>query len=603
MEFIKYGRPIMNHDALPDYPIPKMDEVLDRFLEWVEPLVNRIDYLDAKIAVEHFLESGLSDVLENKIRQLGERPHNSWIFDYWVKMHLEIRNPLSPHTNVPILYKNPDLDGLSAIQKSAVIIYCTALIYKRFKEKGVGSYSIGRKKYSADQFHGLLASMNHISEKLDTYYINDDCSENVIFMYQNRFYNIPVIENGNVVSINRIYNTLLQITSTDKTVRAPNVNWVTVGVDRDDAARLLSEILKDDGNCEKYHQIKKAILFMNFDQHASTSIVEALDQASYHRTYVNRWHGKGLQFNCSENGELSLIIDHAYIDGGTEVYFVERLKEAIQALELRFDASERPMSYNELAFDLKTSQKAGLMAMKAAYDQCMDAFIARHIQWPDLKRSYLKNHGVLSGDGFIHLAFQAAQYATFGCIYNTYVSVDARRYFRGRTEVNRPVTNASKEFAIRLSKQDCEEGDLRDMMHTALNSHHHRVKLCQEGQGVNRYLYVLGKIFLEVYQKEGYERPALFDKEAFKRMASSRISTTGFSHPHLKGLYFPPVEAHGLGIFYWVGEASYGIITAEKEDEHQLDAFVNNLQKSIQQMLALMSNASCVIEHHKEEVR
>ncbi len=37
--------------------------------------------------------------------------------------------------------------------------------------------------------------------------------------------------------------------------------------------------------------------------------------------------------------------------------------------------------------------------------------------------------------------------------------------------------------------------------------------------------------------------------EAFKTIAENRLSTTGFSHSHLKGLYFPPVQADGFGIF------------------------------------------------------
>ncbi len=243
-ECINYDVAIMNESNLPQYPIPKMKDVLNRYLEWVEPLVNRIDYFQAKVAVEKFLNSELAPRLECIIDELGHRKNNSWIFDYWVEAHLKVRNPLTPHTNVPVIYENDALDTYDPLQKMAIIIHAVTSIYKDFKENGTRAYTLYNKTYSSDQFHGVLASINHIKEDLDTYYINNTCSENMVFLYKNHIHNIPVIIDNQVISVGRIYLALKSITSLQMTPQIPNVNYVTIGVNRDKAGQVLKKYLK-----------------------------------------------------------------------------------------------------------------------------------------------------------------------------------------------------------------------------------------------------------------------------------------------------------------------------------------------------------------------
>lgn len=589
-DFIKYNVPIRNIDNLPSYPIPELKGTLKRYLEWVEPLVSPEELEEAKESVEKFLRTEDSAKLEEKIQELGSRKEDSWIYDYWVKAHLLVRAPLTPHTNVPIIYENKKLLEFEVIERIAILMHSAAAVYKDFKENGAGAYTIKNKLYSSDEFHGLLASINDIKKGMDEYYINDECSEFIVFSYRNHLYNVQVIEGGEVVSVGKILNTLKNIMSLEMEPLVPNANYVTIGVDRDDAADVLEKILVDEGNQKSYQLIKDAILVMNYDDIEVNGVYEELGNASYNREYVNRWHGKGFQFSCTRNGVFSFIADHCFVDGGTEIYFIDKMKRYIEETSFSFEKTASDSTVEEIEFNLSEEVKRSLLNLKGEFDRCMDSFKTKYVDFEGITRELLKEKGILSGDGFIHLAFQVAQYMTYERINNTYISVDARRFFRGRTESNRPVSKESVYFAEELIKKERSREEMYQLMKDALDEHHRRVKLCQAGEGVNRYLYVLESIYEDFGKEMGIEeKPELFKTSAFKEIGDNHLSTTSFGHPDMKYLYFPPVQEHGFGIYYFVGEESFMIITAYNEDSDVMEEMIENLKLSISMMLELHS--------------
>lgn len=586
-DFIQYNCGIKNMDKLPAYPIPKLEVVLEKLVKWVEPFISEDELKKTREVIAAFQLSRDSKKLSEKLIELGSREEDSWIFDYWVKSHLKIRGPLTPHTNVPIVYENKKLLNYEISERIAILMHYAAKIYMDFKKNGTRAYTLKNKVYSSDEFHGVLASMNEIKPEIDTYYINDSISENIVFLHMNRFFNIQVIENEEVVSVERINRAIKEIITKDLIPIVPNINYVTLTLDRDSSGVLLSEILEKPENRESYDKIRDSILVFNYDDVVLEGIYEELDGASYNRDYVNRWHGKGTQFNCSKNGVMSVIIDHAYADGGIELYFIEELRKNIEDNEIVIGDIDGVASTEEIFFELNEDVKGKLNRIKLDFDRCMDSFKTKYVPLNNLTRTGLKEKGILSGDGFLHLVFQLAQYLTTKDIKNTYVSVDNRRYFRGRTESNRPVSKESIAFVKAVVDEECSKEDMTEMMHQALNEHHRRVKECQSGDGVNRYLYVLEEIYNDYKEELGIkEKPEFFNLEALKAISSNHLSTTSVGHPDMKYLYFPPVQDGGLGIYYFVDEKSFIVITAFNEDEEMLDAFTKNLQIAVYKIMA-----------------
>ena len=594
--YLDYSVPIINTDNLPTYPLPEMLETLERFLEWVRPLISEEEYMNTSHLVESFMASDDAKKLDKKIQEIGSNDDDSWIFNYWFKTYLKSREAFVPYINVPIVYENPKIDKFTISKKAAALIYALAHSYCDFKENPSGEYYVGKKRFSSDQFHGVFASINHIQRDMNSYYINSNFSSNVVVIYRNHIYSLEVIDSENkVCNLNSIHNTVKEIYSDSLLPLLPNINFVTAQPNKDLAGDYLSQVLEDPDNEKLYKKIKDSIFVLNLDENSPSTPIEELYSSSMDSKYFNRWHGKGLEFSISKNGIISLINDHSFCDGGTSVYLVDKMNPFLEKLD--FKDSLDKVSYDELFFHIDDDMSPKLMKSFEDYKLLMASFKTSYLDLENLSRRKLRKHGVLSGDGFFHMALQAAQEMTFNDIQNTYISVDMRMFFRGRTESNRPVTPESKAFVHEFlnSKEDILKE--RKLLKIALNAHHGRNVLCRSGKGVDRYLYLLERVYDEFKDElDLNQKPPILDSLAYKTLSSNRIVATSFAHENLKYCHFPPVDEESFGIYYLVSDKSFAVITSFSQDEETMKRFNDNLKYSIDRMLEIISYGSS--SHH-----
>lgn len=584
MDCIKFNLPIKNNADIPHYPNPGLVATLERYLNWLEPLVNDDELAQAKEEVKRFQAMEQFPALERKMDELAEGSDDSYIYDYWVKGHLGFRDPICPYTSVPILYDNPVIRDLSQAEKAAALLFATAEIYRVFRRDGNGAYTIGKKTYSNDELFGALASINHIARGRDIMYISDEVSRHSLVLHKNHIYTVEVTApDGSPVPYGSLLNTVNAILNDAAEGLEVNFNTLTSEPERDVAGDLLAELLAVPGNAEEYEIIKTAVAVVNLDTCAPEDTLQKLYTTCGDPLWFNRFDGKGTQFNVAANGAMSFIIDHTYCDGGIEVYLVKRVGEILR--EMDFSPAARQAAHRELQFHLDGFEDR-LRRCFARFRGKMGAFDARFVSFPGLDRTILRERGILSGDGFMHIALQAAQQMTWNDIRNTYISVDCRKFFRGRTEVNRPVTHASKAFVAALLDDAVSAGDRHQLMIAALDAHHERTQQAQSGMGVNRYLFTVREVCKDYAQELGFtEQPTFFQSEGFARICEDRLSCTSFGNEDMKGCYYPPVMPHGLGVFYHIDKESYVITTAFLEDGDMLDRFDENLRTAIAKML------------------
>ncbi|MCI6398959.1 choline/carnitine O-acyltransferase [Lawsonibacter sp.] len=584
MDCIKFNLSIKNNAGLPHYPNPGLRDTLERYLNWLEPLVTKEELAQAINEVDAFQALEQFPRLERKMDELAEGSDDSYIYNYWVKGHLGFRDPICPYTSVPILYDNPTLRNLSQAEKAAALLFATAETYRVFRQKGNGAYNIGPKTYSNDELFGALASINHIAHGQDVMYISDEISRHSLVLYKNHIYTVEVITpEGKPIPYGNLRYSVAAILNDATPGLEVNFNTVTSEPERDMAGDLLAGLLAIPGNAEEYEVIKKAIAVVNLDTCAPETVLQKLYTACGDPLWFNRFHGKGTQFNVAVNGAMSMIVEHTYCDGGIEVYLVKRVGEILGEMDLT--AGTDQAAYRELQFHLDSFEDR-LRQCFARFRSKMSAFDARVVSFPGLSRTVLREHGILSGDGFMHIAFQAAQQMAWNDIRNTYISVDCRKFFRGRTEVNRPVTHASKAFVAALLDDSVSKEERRRLMLAALDAHHERTRQAQAGMGVNRYLFAVREVCKDYAQELGFaEQPAFFRSKGFARICEDRLSCTSFGNDDMKGCYFPPVMPHGLGIFYHIDEEAYAIITMFLEDGDMLDRFDENLHTAIAKIL------------------
>ena len=100
--YLDYSIPIINTSNLPTYPVPEMLDTLERFLEWVRPLISEEEYMETRRIVDSFMTSDDAKKLDKKIHEIGSKDDDSWIFNYWLKTYLKSREAFVPHINLSI---------------------------------------------------------------------------------------------------------------------------------------------------------------------------------------------------------------------------------------------------------------------------------------------------------------------------------------------------------------------------------------------------------------------------------------------------------------------------------------------------------------------
>lgn len=260
MDCIKFNLSIKNNAGLPHYPNPGLRDTLERYLNWLEPLVTKEELAQAINEVDAFQALEQFPRLERKMDELAEGSDDSYIYNYWVKGHLGFRDPICPYTSVPILYDNPTLRNLSQAKKAAALLFATAETYRVFRQKGNGAYNIGPKTYSNDELFGALASINHIAHGQDVMYISDEISRHSLVLYKNHIYTVEVITpEGKPIPYGNLRYSVAAILNDATPGLEVNFNTVTSEPERDMAGDLLAGLLAIPGNAEEYEVIKKAI--------------------------------------------------------------------------------------------------------------------------------------------------------------------------------------------------------------------------------------------------------------------------------------------------------------------------------------------------------
>lgn len=587
-KYLDFGIDIKNTAGVTPYPNPGMAASVKELLARVNPLVSKETFDEFQALLGEFLESEDAAFAAEEIERLSQNPDSSFLYDYWIRRWAKERGPQHPHANVPVIYDHPQLTDHSTPFKAATIIKALTDVYLEFRARGNSSYSVGRRVYSNDQMYGLLGSLQDLHEGYDTLYINDEVSTNFLILHKNRVYSLEVVtEDSHSVSLANLLATTEDIYQDQAEPLAVNVNLATAAVSRDRGAKVLHSILDTPVNQVLYAKVKNAIGLVNLDRTCPESLIDELKATTHDSQCFNRWAGKGIQFTINGNGTMSFISNHTMADGGTYAHLAHLMSEKIEGLEI--EATGSSLSYEPLEFLLSDQEEQELVAIFQEYQDEMRSLSLIYRALPQLTRESLRALGVLSGDGFLHLALQVAQARVFQKVRNTYAPIDARHFFKGRTKANRPVNNATLGFVEAFEEGRASKEDLLEV----LDLHFRNTRLAQSGGGAERYITIMG----EILKDHGRSVPAFMEHKGYQTLNQDFITTTSFGTPEMIMSFFPPSTPQGLAVFYKVMDdtdepsintSSQVVVTVYEDQEAHLETFATAIESSISDLLSLL---------------
>eukprot|EP00760_Papus_ankaliazontas_P030570 PhM_4_TR4905/c0_g1_i1/m.40703/K00624/E2.3.1.7; carnitine O-acetyltransferase len=207
------------------------------------------------------------------------------------------------------------------------------------------------------------------------------------------------------------------------------------------------------------------------------------------------------------------------------------------------------------------------------------------VHFTDFGMGHIRNLKV-SPDAFFQVAFQVAQYRTWGTLRSTYESVMIKNVRHGRTEAMRPVTPEMLAFV-----QDLHGSKRRVVPNfkAALSAHARRLDECKSGRGVQRHLLGLEQMNKRLIASgELTELHPLFSSEAVQALLTDTLSTSSVASPGIDAFVFGPVTPKGLGIGYTRTTWSMTVtVSAFDEQVEGLDAFVTILPRVFHELLGI----------------
>jgi len=167
----------------------------------------------------------------------------------------------------------------------------------------------------------------------------------------------------------------------------------------------------------------------------------------------------------------------------------------------------------------------------------------------------------------------------------TYESATTRRFFKGRTEVVRVVTNESDAFVRAMMEGDGKEEagvENRKLFELAAKAHVANAQAAGRGEGVDRHMLGLRKVL-----KEGEGVPEIFEDPVVKRASHWVLSTSALFSKHLREYGWSEVVPDGFGIAYITGFDDYLQFTITSRVEMPNEEFAAAISRAAEDLHTL----------------
>lgn len=589
---------------LPKLPVPGLDQTLDKFIEWVRPLLTESELNTTRNIVERFRQrGGDGEKLQKKLIEWSQRQDlPNWLEPFWNRKYLSARIPLPINVNFStVCDENPQAGNLSQVKRSAMLIYLTL----RFKSL------IDNEELEVDrdpdgplcmiQFKKLFSTTRIPQRYIDLLRCptsrqnpTSASEKHIVVLHKGHLFTLNVLrDSGEPRGIGEIEAELESIlTSGANAVRDDEAIAVLTTMNRDDWADARKRLWNiHTRNKTLLEEIESALFALCLDDFSPMTLDDRF-RAILHGDGKNRWFDKSFQFIVAKNGRFGVSGEHSGLDG----YPVHRLIKFIYDESVTWQRLEKPNGMKpacrprRLKFEFDDGIRLIILRAARDFNRFTETTSTNVLEFREFGKDFIKSFNI-SPDAFVQLALQIALYKLFGKCKSIYEVASTRRFQNGRTETLRSVSDESHQFIINMLSSGCDEKTRAASLRKAACKHVSRMKACMAGQGVERHLFGLLSIYEHFGKQIGvFAEPELFGDIGWLTLRHDTLSTTSNPDPHgvvLSG--FGPVVDDGFGVCYTtINDRITITITGKSYMQDSLDQFTVYLKQALREMSGLL---------------
>uniref|UniRef100_A0A1B6D2K7 Choline/carnitine acyltransferase domain-containing protein n=2 Tax=Clastoptera arizonana TaxID=38151 RepID=A0A1B6D2K7_9HEMI len=596
-------RTFENDEKLPNLPLPKLSDTLQRYLESVKPFVNNDnEYEKTKKLVKYF-ENGIGQILHSKLVEKTKKEKN-WLEKWWEDYaYLSLREPLIPFYSMTgsreLLPANYYTTG-QQLKFASLECYHYVLLWDLLrKERLKPAKTSDNRPFSMAQFKRLFNSVRVPGEHKDsiqTYFKTEKegyCPSNII-----------VLKNNFIFSINGLHKDGKPLTPTEWKRQLETIQNLTNCRKKESSISYLScdfrkswaknrEHLLKIGNENKICLIESAMFVLCLDDAMPQSNSEAL-HFSLTGDYSCRWPDKSMNIIIYKNGIPGGICDHSAFDGIVSMlatFFVDfALREDIDYWESNTDIREDLEEPIEIEFTVDEYIMDEMKRVPPLLDSIKNQFMIEKEEFKDFGKEAIQSLKI-HPDTFVQMAIQLSYYKLHSRPAPCYETASTRMFYNGRTETVRTCTTEVVTWIRAMLDSSVNDKQKTKLLLEAIKKHNELMELAKRNEGCDRHLFGLACAAFE----EGIDSHHMFKDPLYTKSGGGGnfILSTSLSGylPIIGGV--APMCDDGYGVFYSICPKSIfvTISISRKSFETSTIKFYHTLFESL-------NNIRCLLESH-----
>lgn len=587
-----------NQASLPGLPVPELDETCERFIEWVEPLLDRRT-LDKTIEAARFFasEEGPGPVLQAALREFASRKDiGNWLEPFWERMYLSGRAPLHLYSNIFYMFAPGSDECRKSQARTAAELVASALRFKSLIDsQGLKPDMERGRPICMIQYQKMFSSvripqkgMDRMRSPVSREEPTSPDERHIVVIYRGRFFSVDVVDAmGEPFPLSAIEASLQSIR--DKGSESEEPVGVLTSLPRDAwaEARVLMKALSTE-NSSALDAIERALFVLCLEEDQPQDI-EAMSENMLLGNGRSRWFDKGMQFIVCPDGTTAINMEHTATDGSIMVRFAGFVAgESFEDSPNRPTAGECPWREINFVFDEKLRSIIG-GALAEFLERKKDT-ATRVLLFESFGKERIKSLSV-APDAFVQMALQLAQSKVWDSPRSTYEAVMTRQFLHGRTEAVRTVSSESVEFTHIMGDIEADPQKKADTARRAIEKHVSRMKEAKAGRGVERHLFGLQNIWLDMGKDLGIpEMPRFFEDPGWKTLRRTLLSTSTSATDGMRLAGFGTVDDEGFGVRYLTfADSIHFNVTSRGALSGKMDSFIKSLEISLNEMSDMLA--------------
>ncbi|TMW67940.1 hypothetical protein Poli38472_007612 [Pythium oligandrum] len=583
--------------ALPHFPVPSVEETLERYVESVKPFLTKDELQKTEaLAKDYGKPGGEAERLQKVLLKRAEE-HENWLEEWWeYAAYLSDRTPIAPYISMVsgfgsfLDFERP----VPQARRAAETIRYTCEYLELLKQEMIPPETMGGRTLCMNMFRRLFSTCRVPGSPVDHFErVDPNGIRHIIVLCAGRIFVLPVYNDADeLLTIGDLEAQLLRILDHSKYLNALKPESLLsehdgarfigalTSLNRDEWAQARSELLEFDGyNKDNLEKIQRSLFAICLEDSSPTNPSD-LVKASSAANCGNRWYDKSFQYVIFQNGMVGANMEHANADAtilqSMFRWLGERYLNRKGGIETLIESRHHSLAFLPSPELLKWKLPE---SVKAKIPQAVDSF---NKTAPSLRTLIIRNKKFgkdvlkqvrLFPDTFVQMAIQLAGFKLWGEVVPTYESAHTRMFVNGRTETIRTVSNEVKDWLEAVHSRQ-PENVVYEKLQTAMRKHKELTMAALTGSGVDRHLlglqvaaYMAGKQPHQLYSDAAYVKSG--------GGGNFVLSTSNVSgYPWLWGGFVPMVP-HGIGVCYG-SEADFLTFMITSFDANPLDRQVPN---------------------------